>query len=81
MLGLVPRLPRIKCAKCRKWVKGVVLEADTGFGNQIRITVYCHGDTDTMEIPAEVMDDSDTARQILSQTGTAFTTLRVAKGV
>lgn len=65
-------VPRIMCAVCQKPVDCVEWETRHDVC-RLRVKVYCHGDTDTCEIPDEVLEDAATMG-----TGWAFVTKRVA---
>lgn len=66
---------RITCAICDKPVDQMRMDYDVANGRHI-VTVWCHGDTDTCEIP-----EVELARgQIDVTSGRAFTTKRIQAG-
>ena len=69
---------RIRCMVCDRPVARI--DVWSGFLEKtIRVTVHCHGDTDTMDMDAATITRG-TIEQLHAQEGRAFTTARITKG-
>ena len=72
-----PLWPRIRCALCDKPVDRIEWRDDPRSFARI-ISVYCHGDRDTMELTEECIQQRGLADQIMEQEGVAFSAARIA---
>lgn len=69
-------LLKVRCAKCDKRVDHAAMESND-YGNRIRVKVWCHGDSDTMELAYTDIEDPDVLKQMMAQEGVAFATERL----
>lgn len=73
----IPPPLRIRCMQCDKPVKRIDLHHPAGAQAVITITVYCHGETDTMEVTPHMLKHQGAIEQIEAQEGQAFTTKKI----
>ncbi|SEK36328.1 hypothetical protein SAMN04515666_101328 [Bosea lupini] len=68
--------PRIRCALCDRPVSEVEQWRNDA-SMTVRLRVFCHGDSDAMELPLHALADPDFADQLRNQEGVAFATARL----
>ena len=69
-------VPRIRCAVCNRLVQSVEWSHEM-YSRQTRITVRCHGDTETMLLDTMALSYTQ-LEELKNQEGIAFATRKIA---